>query len=231
MGRADNLTVRYPVPRHRGNDRLLGAGSGPSAALPLLEISTDIPRRGALHPDPLRRRSTSHLPCVEVLLLVIVLSAASRAFAQAEPESLDAEAPTLAYATDSTRPYYSVAASADVVQPIIGRYTLTLDVSLSRYHALEFAPTITTHGSYELSLGYRLWPFGDGLKWVYLGPSFALMARDDSFRVGASIEGGCQFVWQGFVATLGSGAKHDFSKSMGDGWSVVLRAAIGYAWM
>lgn len=146
----------------------------------------------------------------------------------------DAEGQRLALSTDSTPPHYRTSISVDLVQLFHSRAALSVEIGLTRAQSINVTPildmaALTT--SAALEIGYRVWPFGEGLRGIWFGPSLTTQIRDGDVLGSVAVDAGWRFVEGGLLLGVGVGVGYTPQFSQVDaGASLRVQASLGYSW-
>lgn len=146
----------------------------------------------------------------------------------------DSAGERLDLSTDATPPHYRTALSVDLVQLFYSRAALSMEFALTRAQSVRVTPIVDITAlttSAALELGYRVWPFGDGLRGIWFGPNFTPRLVNGQVFGTISADAGWHFVQDGLLIGFGVGVGYAPRFSQVDA-SVCLRvqAILGYSW-
>ena len=149
----------------------------------------------------------------------------------------DAAAPTLSLETDPDVPRPSITMGVDPLAYVFGSYGLHLEASVHRYASLSITPAyhrVEGGRGFSLEGAVRVWPFGRGLDWLFVGAS-ASWTREATQQISHAIsfggELGWQVVWKGIAIAAAGGVDHTIIVGADSFTSARVRLLLGYSFM
>ncbi|MCA9602583.1 MAG: hypothetical protein R3A78_15440 [Polyangiales bacterium] len=140
--------------------------------------------------------------------------------------------------TDRREPVPAFGVGADLVGIFFGRYAVRFEGAPTRHHSIWFAPSwseVLARRSLGFELGYHLWPMGDGLDGLFVGPSVALALAGNAapHAIVGGGEAGYQWFLGGVTLTAVGGVTYAYALDDGarNEWEGRVQAMVGYAWM
>jgi len=170
------------------------------------------------------------------LVFLALLATPIAATASAQDAGRDAAAPSLEVRTDPGVPYHCFAVAVDPLAAFFGEYGLRVEGTAGAAHSLWARPaylSLDDASALGLEVGYRLWPFADGLDGPFIGPAAGLAVTTDRIvTASASLEAGWQWVWEGIVLGASAGATLATTPAyQHTAISPRVTVSLGYAWM